>query len=242
MADLKKIKGLFWREPGKTSEPESVAPIAVPTMPAVTPLPPLQQEPLDEEFFGAIDQEMRQSMPADFAEFFSQMLVINEKFSNLDQKTRYQLAFHAAQTALKTRNEDLTYNEVLKAMDNLSQILQREKNEFQTQNEQGYQANLQTIQSKVNEIAQGIKAREERLQALQKEMDHYVAVKNQEKAKLEQERSDLISQRVVTESEINNLEKKKTDREARFNSALAVHRDRIEKLRTELASYLQELK
>jgi septal ring factor EnvC (AmiA/AmiB activator) len=51
----------------------------------------------------------------------------------------------------------------------------------------------------------------------------------------------LISQRVVAEGEINQLQQKKTERETQFNSALEAHRQRLEELKSELEDHLKNI-
>jgi len=246
MADLKKIKkatfGLFWRGGESKSDdlsPEPVInldPLTMPAAPMETPAA------VDPEFFEAIQQEISKSMPIEFAEFYNQMSVINEKFSNLDEATRYQLAFHAAQTALKTRNQSLTSASLIKSISSMVKALEMEKREFESQNQQGYQANLGNVQKKADEMSRGIKEREDRLQALQKEVDAFLAAKSAEKKRLEDERAQLISQRVIAEGEINQLQQKKTERETKFNTALDAHRQRLEKLKADLENQLKNIK
>ncbi len=242
MADLKKLKGLFWKE--KEPQPEDLAPepvfnpdpISIPSAPRAT------QAEVDSEFFGAIEKELDKSVPIEFAEFYNQMSVINEKFSNLDEATRYQLAFHAAQTALKTRNQNLTPASLIKSITGMVKVLDTEKREFQAQNDQGYQTNLANVQKKSQEMSQGIKDRENRLQMLQKEIDAFIAAKTAEKQRLEDERAQLISQRVVSEGEINQLQQKKTERENQFNAALEAHRQRLDELKSDLETHLKNIK
>lgn len=242
MADFKKLKGLFWRDGEPESQdlsPEPVVsrdPLNVPSVPLEAPAE------VDSEFFGAIEKELARSMPIEFAEFYNQMSVINEKFSNLDEATRYQLAFHAAQTALKTRKQNMTPASLTRSIASLGKILDREKQEFQAQNEQGYQSNRAGVQKKAEEMSQGIKDRENRLQALQKEIDAFLAAKTAEKKKLEDERAQLISQRVIAEGEMNQLEQKKTERETQFNAALEAHRQRLDELKSELEDHLKNIK
>jgi chromosome segregation ATPase len=242
MAKLKKIKGLFWRD--GESQPQELAP-----EPAVNPetltshSAPILQAPtdVDSEFFSAIEKELSKSMPIEFAEFFNQMSVINEKFSNLDEGTRCQLAFHAARTALKTRNQSLTPASLVKSITSMVKVLDTEKREFQMQNDQGYQANLAQVQSNVQEMSKGITDRENRLQALQKEIDSFLAAKSAEKKKLEDERAQLISKRVIAEGGINQLQQKKTERETKFNQALEAHRQRLEELKSDLEEHLKNI-
>jgi len=170
------------------------------------------------------------------------MSVINEKFPNLDEPTRYQLAFHAAQTALKARGATLTFAGLQKTLDRLGQVLDVEGRDFKMQNEQGYQDNLGSVHKKSQEIGEGIKARESRLQAIEKELESFLAARNAEKKKLEEERNQLISQRVVVESEINQLEQKKRERESRFNAALEAHQQRLNKLKQDLQTNLRNVK
>ncbi len=242
MVDLKKFKGLFWRdgEPlPQNLSPESVVPLEPLNIPNV---PLSTSAEVDSEFFDAIEKELAKSMPIEFVEFYNQMSVINEKFSNLDGATRYQLAFHAAQTALKTRKQNLTPASLLKAIGEVVKVLDREKQEFRAQNEQGYQSNLAGVQKKAQEMSLGIKDRENRLQALQKELDAFLAAKSAEKKKLEDERTQLISQRVIAEGEINQLGQKKAERETKFNAALEAHRQRLDELKSELAEHLKNIK
>ncbi|MDZ7340496.1 MAG: hypothetical protein ONB27_03995, partial [candidate division KSB1 bacterium] len=118
MATLKKLKGLFWRDAEPSAEPDlaptptiNLEPLPIPS--TTSPPPP----EVDSQFFAAIETELAKAMPGEFAEFYNQMSVINEKFPNLDKATRYQLAFHAAQTALKTRNQQLTPATLVKSVD-----------------------------------------------------------------------------------------------------------------------------
>jgi hypothetical protein len=242
MADLKKLKGLFWKE--KEPQPQDLSPEPAATFePMSIPSAPLETPAeVDSEFFGAIEKELDKSMPIEFAEFYNQMSVINEKFSNLDEATRYQLAFHAAQTALKTRNQSLTPASLIKSIAGMVKVLDTEKQEFQAQNDQGYQSNLAGVQKKAQGMSQGIKDRENRLQALQKEIDAFLAAKSAEKKKLEDERAQLISQRVIAEGEMNQLGQKKTERETKFNTALEAHRQRLEGLKSELEDHLKNIK
>jgi len=241
MADLKKLKGLFWKE--KEPQPQDLSPepvfnpdpISIPSAPLETPAE------VDSEFFGAIEKELDKSVPIEFAEFYNQMSVINEKFSNLDEATRYQLAFHAAQTALKTRNQNLTPASLIKSIAGMVKVLDTEKREFQAQNDQGYQSNLAGVQKKSQEMSQGIKDRENRLQSLQKEIDAFLAAKTAEKKRLEDERAQLISQRVIAEGEMNQLGQKKTERETKFSTALEAHRQRLEELKSELEDHLKNI-
>ncbi len=208
----------------------------------VTPIAPTNTPAeVNPEFFKSIELELAKGMPIEFTEFYNQMSVINEKFSNLDEATRYQLAFHAAQTALKTRNQHLTPASLSNAIHQLVKVLETEKREFQAQNEQGFQTNLGNVQKKVQEMSQNIKDREQRLQALQKEIDTFLATKSAEKRRLEDERTQLISQRVVAEGEMNQLQQKKTERETQFNQALAAHQQRLEELKMELADHLKNI-
>lgn len=243
MATLKKIKGLFWKE--KESQPEDLSPMPDSNLPPLT-IPSSGSLPtptaVDSEFFGAIEKELSRAMPVEFAEFYNQMSVINEKFSNLDEATRYQLAFHAAQTALKTRHQSLTPVSLINSVASMVKVLDTEQREFQAQNEQGYQTNLASIEQKAQQMSQGIKDRENRLQALQKEIDAFLAAKSAEKKKLEDERAQLISQRVIAEGEINQLQQKKSTRETQFNAALAAHRQRLEALKAELENHLKNIK
>ena len=246
MAGLKKIKdsaiGLFWRktepEPQDLSSepPINIQPLNVSATPIET------ATGVDQEFFGAIQQELTKAMPIEFAEFYNQMSVINDKFSNLDEGTRYQLAFHAAQTALKMRNRSLTSANLIKSINSLEKALETEQHEFQLQNDQGYQTNLENVKKKSDEMSQGIKEREDRLKSLQQEMDAFLAAKSSEKKKLEDERAQLISQRVLAESEINQLQQKKTERETKFNNALETHRQRLEEIKSDLENHLKNIK
>jgi hypothetical protein len=241
MADLKKIKNLFWRDEGlqpQTLSPEPAANFEPLTNPITASAAPAEVNP---EFFNSIERELAKGMPIEFTEFYNQLSVINEKFSNLDEATRYQLAFHAAQTALKTRNQNLTPGSLIKAITGMVEVLETEKREFQTQNEQGFQTNLGTVQKKAQEMSQGIKDREQRLQLLQKEIDTFLATKSAEKRRLEDERSQLISQRVVAEGEMNQFQQKKVARETQFNQALEAHHQRLEVLKTELENHLKNI-
>jgi chromosome segregation ATPase len=242
MAALKKIKGMFWRDAESKSpdiSPEPAVTLEPLNISTASPEPPAGVDP---EFFGSIEKELAKAMPIEFAEFYNQVSVINEKFSNLDEATRYQLAFHAAQTALKTRKKNLTPASLIKSIAGMGKVLDSEKREFQSQNEQGYQSNLATVQKKAQEMSQGIKDRESRLEALQKEIDAFLAAKSAEKKRFEDERAQLISQRVVAEGEIKQLQQKKTERETQFNSALEAHRQRLEELKSELEDHLKNIK
>lgn len=241
MANLKKIKGIFWKEGESKPQDRSPDPgvnLKPLNIPSVTLTPPAE---VDSEFFSALEKELSKSMPIEFAEFYNQMSVINEKFSNLDEATRYQLAFHAAQTALKTRNLNMTPVSLTKSIASLVKILDQEQQEFQAQNDQGYQSNLTNVQKKAQDMSQGIKDRESRLQALQKEIDTFLAAKSAEKKKLEDERAQLISQRVVAEGEMNQLGQKKTERQTKFNTALEAHRQRLDELKAELEDHLKNI-
>lgn len=247
MAGLNKLKkaavGLFWRDSAANQpsiEPVTTAPF--PISPVLAAAPPSANAEVDQEFYRSIDQEVSRSTPAEFAEFYNQLLVINEKFSHLDDSTRYQLAFNAAQTALKARNQNLTYLGLVQAVSNLTTTLENEKREFYAQNDQGYQINLAAIRKKVAEIAGGVRNCESRLEALQKEIDAFLAAKNQEKKKLEDERNRLISERVVTEGEMTKLESTKSERESRFAAAMEAHRQRIENLKLALDNNLKSMK
>ncbi len=242
MANLKKIKGLFWKD--SEPQPKDLSPVPeVKLEPINVPSTPSFQIPadVDSEFFSAIEQELAKSRPAEFAEFYNQMSVINEKFANLDEATRYQLAFHAAKTALKTRGQSLTPAILIKSVTSMVNVLDTEKREFQIQNDQGYQSNLANVQKKAQEMSQGIKDRETRLQTLQKEIDAFLAAKSAEKKKLEDERAQLISQRVIAEGEINQLQQKKSARETQFNTALEAHRQKLEELKSELEDHLKNI-
>ncbi len=243
MANLKKLKELFWKE--GEQQPQDLSPTPTDnlepfTIPSASPLP--TPSDVDSEFFRAIEKELAKSMPAEFAEFYNQMSVINEKFANLYEATRFQLAFHAAQTALKTRNQSLTPTSLIKSVASMVKVLDMEKQEFQIQNDQGYQSNLAGVQKKSQEMSQGIKDRESRLQTLQKEIDAFLAAKSAEKKKLEDERAQLISQRVIAEGEINQLQQKKSARDIQFNAALEAHRQRLETLKSELEDHLKNIK
>lgn len=241
MADLKKLKGLFWKDEEPDTQDLSPEP-AVTLEPLSSPSVPLEAPAeVDSEFFGAIEKELAKSMPVEFSEFYNQMSVINEKFSNLDEATRYQLSFHAAKTALITRKQNMTPASLTKSISNLVKVLDREKQEFQAQNDQGYQSNLAGVQKKAQEMSQGIKDRENRLQALQKEIDAFLAAKSAEKKKLEDDRAQLISQRVIAEGEMNQLGQKKTERETKFNDALEAHRQRLDALKSELEEHLKNI-
>lgn len=250
MADLKKIKkaaiGLFWQE--DETKPQDITP-----QPAIN-LEPLTTEPIpfvnttsapaavDQEFYSAIEKELAKATPPEFSEFYNQMSVINEKFSNLDKSTRYQLAFHAAQTALKARNQNLSSGSLSKSISKMIESLDMEKREFHVQNEQGFQTNLSKVRNKAEEISQNVQARENRLQALQQEIDAFLKAKNDEKKRLDEERAQLISQRVIAEGEMNQLQQKKAQRETNFDNALEAHRQRLEQLKTELDEHLKSIK
>lgn len=245
MADIKKVKdkavGLFWRKPAAQESIEPVTYGPLPITPAQVTPPPISGDapPMDAEFYRSIEQELNRATPAEFAEFYNQLATINEKFAHLDEYTRYQLAFNAAQTALKARNQPLTVAQLLSAVSGLNAALDSEKRAFTAENEQGYQSNVTTVRNKVSEIAGAVTSCEARLEALQKEIEAFLAAKNQEKAKLEQERMRLISERVVVESELTKLESKKGERAARFSAALEAHRKRIENLKQALQNHLK---
>lgn len=262
MADLKKIGkkaiSVFWRD--KEAPPEelgqnlgpnigpnlgpNLGPATAPYAPPVTTAPsaPASSTSGDNPFYKALEQELLKQMPTAFAEFNSQVAEISEKFPALDQATRDQLAFHAAQTALKARQQDLTVNHVLQALDTVIKSLSKEEAEFQTQNEEGFRQKLAGVRQKINELKQGITARENRLVELQKELDAFIAARNEEKKRLEHEKSQLLSDQLVTENEINQIEQKKREREADFHSALQSHVQNFNALRERLASNLQKLK
>ncbi|HOX86612.1 MAG TPA: hypothetical protein PKW76_10990 [bacterium] len=243
MAKIKKIKDLFWRH--EETRPEDLAPASVGdldplTFPVTPPLP--TPADVDSEFYRAIEKELAKTTPAEFAEFHNQMSVINEKFTNLDETTRFQLAFHAAQTALKARSHSLTPAALVKSITEIEKTLESEKREFNAQNDHGYQANQAAVQQKVQQMSQGIKDREARLQTLQKEIDSFLSAKSAEKKKLEDERAQLISQRVVAEGEINQLQQKKNERETQFHAALEAHRRRLVELKAKLSEHLANIK
>jgi len=242
MPDLKKIKKIFWREPEPS--PAALSPeLASPIEPISIPKEPTKiTAASDSEFYRAIEKSIANTMPSEFAEFYNQMTVINEKFPNLDKATRYQLAFHAAQTALKTRNQQLTPGSLVRSIDSMARALDAEKQEFDTANEQSYRENYQQVEQKVQQMSQGIKDREHRLELLQKEIDAFLAAKNAEKKKLEDERMQLISQRVIAEGEMNQLKQKKAERETQFHAALEAHRQRLQELRIELEEHLKTIK
>jgi len=241
MAVLKKLKGLVWRD-GLPEDNDQIPEPVIDLEPIKVPVTqPNTTAEVDTQFYSAIEKVITQSMPLEFAEFYNQMSVINEKFPNLDEATRYQLAFHAAQTALKLRKQNLTPASLIKSIAHTEQALDKEKREFHEQNELGYQSNLSNVQKRAQEMSQGVKDRESRLQAVQKEIDAFLAAKTAEKKRLEDERAQLISQRVVAEGEINQLQQKKTERETQFSAAMQVHRDRLAKLKSELEGYLKNI-
>ncbi|MBN1154583.1 hypothetical protein JXB12_06625 [candidate division KSB1 bacterium] len=241
MPVLKKLKGLVWRDgvpeqqESATEAIEDLKPLQVPTVSLEAPAE------IDSQFFSEIEGVLNNSMPIEFAEFYNQMSVINDKFPNLDEATRYQLAFHASQTALKLRKQNLTPTSLIKSIIHMEKTLDAEKREFQQQNDLGYQSNLTQVQKRAQEMSQGIKDRENRLQSLQKEIDNFLAAKTAEKKRVEDERAQLISQRVVAEGEINQLQQKKSERETQFNAALEAHRKRLETLKSELEGYLKNI-
>ncbi len=242
MADLKKIKKLFWREaevPSAIPSPAEVGPIE--PIPMASDAPKIAAAS-DSEFYGSIEKAIANTMPAEFAEFYNQMSVINEKFPNLDKATRYQLAFHAAQTALKGRNQQLTPASLVKSVESMARALDAEKQEFEAANEQSYRNNYRQVEQKVQQMSQGIKDRENRLQMLQQEIEAFLAAKNAEKKKLEDERMQMISQRVIAEGEMNQLKQKKAERETQFNAALEAHRQRLAELKIELEQHLKNIK
>ncbi len=248
MANLKKLKkatiGLFWKE--QEAQQQELSPQPVYTLePLTMSVAPTVSSPpaeVNHEFYSAIERELAKATPPEFNEFYSQLSVINEKFANLDETTRYQLAFHAAQTALKARNQSLTPSALIKSVSKMNDVLDAEKREFSLQNEQSFQSNVEALRKKVEDINQNVKSRESRLQALQQELESFLAAKNAEKKKLEDERAQFITQRVTSENEMQQLEKKKTDRESQFNAALEAHVQRLEKLKNELVSRLKDVK
>lgn len=245
MATLKNLKELFWKDSGEEPNFQNLAPDPninlqpISISPAPTPAIP---DGADAGFYQAIEKELTKGMPVEFTEFYNQMLVINEQFANLDDATRYQLAFTAAKTALKARNQELTPADLIKLTANLAKVLDREQQEFVADNEHSYQANLTQVQQKAAGISQGITDHENRLKALQNEIDAFLAAKSAEKKRLEDERAQLISQRVISEGEINQLKQKKTARESQFNAALEAHRLRLEELKTKLENHLKNIK
>jgi hypothetical protein len=245
MANLKNLKGLFWKDGEAESNYQNLAPepnINLQPISISTSASSVSPAGGDSEFYQALEKELTQAMPAEFTEFYNQMLVINEKFANLDDATRYQLAFTAAKTALKTRNQELAPADLIRLTANMTKVLDKEKQEFVTQNEQSYQVNLTNVQQKATEISQGIKDHENRLKALQNEIDAFLAAKSAEKKRLEDERAQLISQRVISEGEINQLQQKKIAREAQFSGALEAHRLRLEELKSKLENHLKNIK
>ncbi len=250
MPDFKKIKkaaiGVFWRESESPAEnrPEDLGPNPVSASPAsLPPLDPLAVPVVnDNTFYPAIEKELLAAMPPEFAEFYNQMAVINDKFSHLDQATRDKLAFHAAQTALKVRQLNLSPAVIQQAMQLLSKKLESEKQEFLLQNNKGFQQRQAGIHNKIQELKQGIKARESRLQSIQQELDAYVKAKNEEMKKLESEKARLLSDQLVTENEFNQIEQKKQEREQQFSGALKSHEARLAELKNRLQSNLSDLK
>jgi chromosome segregation ATPase len=242
LASIKKATvGLFWRE--TKSEASDLAP--QPTLPALSTVELASLETqtpgaVDSEFFAALESELSKARSSEFTEFYNQMTVINEKFANLDEPTRYQLAFHAAQTALKARGQSLSYPVLIKAIERLGQVLETEKKEFAGQNETGYQENLSQIRSKVEKLAQEIKARETRLQSIQQEIDAFLAAKGEERKRIEAEKAQLATQRAASEEEMSQIAVKKAERDTRFNSALTAHQDKIAQLRDELEQHLKK--
>ncbi len=247
MPDFKKIKkaaiGMFWNEP--EPQPLDLGPNPIPDATApLSPLEPIASAPptSDNTFYPAIEKELLAAMPPEFSEFFSQMAVINEKFANLDQPTRDKLAFHAAQTALKVRQLNLTPAVIQQAMQILMKKLESEKQEFLQQNDQGFQKRQVSIRNKIQELKQGIKMRENRLQTIQQELDAYIKAKNEEMKKLEAEKAKLLSDQLVTENDISQIEQKKRDREQEFASALKSHEERLVELKNRLENNLADLK
>jgi DNA repair exonuclease SbcCD ATPase subunit len=242
MATLKKLKGIFWKDAQSQSDSDakvpsvSLEPLKMPSESIETPAE------VDSEFYGAIEKEIAKSVPIEFAEYYNQMSVINDKFSHLDEATRYQLAFHAAKTALKNRKKNLTPDSLGRSIDQLKKVLESERQQFETQNEQGYRSNLSGIQKKAQEMSRGVEEREKRIKALQQEIDAFLKAKNDEKRRLEDERAQLISQRVVAEGEINQLDQKKKEREIKFNTALEAHHQRLDALKAELEDHLKDIK
>ncbi len=256
MADLKnlgkKAISVFWRE--KESPAQDLGPSPAPDLGPIlssplsssTPIPPLSvpsgTAPADTPFYKEIEQEMGKSMPPAFAEFNLQLADLTDKFPALDQMTRDQLAFHAAQTALKARQQDLGVNHVLQALDSVIKALNQEEAQFSTQNEEGFKQKLAAVRQKISDLKQGIAIRENRLAEIQKELDAFIAARNEEKKRLETEKSQLLSDQLVTENEINQIEQKKREREANFSTALQLHQQNFAALRERLAANLQKLK
>ncbi|HNW61221.1 MAG TPA: hypothetical protein PKI62_16225 [bacterium] len=184
---------------------------------------------------------MGKKMPSAFAEFNLQLADLTDKFPALDQATRDQLAFHAAQTALKARQQDLNVAHVLQALDAVIKTLRQEEAEFTTQNEEGFKQKLAGVRQKITDLKQGISSRENRLVEIQNELDAFIAARTEEKKRLENEKSQLLSDQLVTENEISQIEQKKREREASFHNALERHQQNFTALRERLATNLQKL-
>jgi hypothetical protein len=250
MADLKGIGknaiAVFWRE--KEEQVQDLGPNLAPSpspataAPAYSPI--LESGPVtsDNPFYKDIEKELLKNMPPAFGELNVQMAEINEKFSSLDQATRDQLAFHAAHAALKARQQNLTVADVLQALDGGVKSLSQEEAQFNNQNEQGFKDKLAAVRQKISQLKQGISMRENRLVEVQKELDAFIAARNEEKKKLEAEKAQLLSDQLVTENEINQIEQKKREREANFRSAMQTHMQNYSALRERLAANLQKLK
>ncbi|HOT95715.1 MAG TPA: hypothetical protein PLG50_10955 [bacterium] len=255
MADLKKLGkkaiSVFWRE--KEAAAQDLGPSPAPNLGPIlsspvspTPIPPLSMPsataPADTPFYKEIEQELAKNMPPAFAEFNLQLADLTEKFPALDQMTRDQLAFHAAQTALKARQQHLSVDHVLQALDTAIKALNQEEAQFSTQNEEGFKQKLAEVRQKINGLKQGIALRENRLVEIQKELDAFIAARNEEKKRLEAEKAQLLSDQLVTENEINQIEQKKREREANFHTALQLHQQNFAALRDRLAANLQKIK
>jgi hypothetical protein len=254
MADIKKLGkkaiSVFWREKEQPAQElgPNLGPDLGPASPPVAPpvsIPPLSGESPrtgENPFFQELEKELGKNMPPAFAEFSVQLADLSEKFPALDQTTRDQLAFHAAQTALKARQQELTVGHVLQALDAVIKSLNQEATEFTSQNEQGFKEKLASIRLKIGELKQGIAARENRLVEVQKELDAFIAARTEEKKRLESEKAQLLSDQLLTENEINQIEQKKREREATFQSALQLHQQNFNALRERLSANLQKLK
>lgn len=253
MADLKKLGkkaiSIFWRE-GETAQdlgpnlapPAAAAPDPLPSAPVYTPPPAAVPAAGENPFYQELEKEIGKNMPPAIAEFISQLAVINTKFANLDEATRDQLAFQMAQTAMKARNQELTVGHVLQGAETLVRSLGTEEKEFTQQNDQGFRDKLAAVRRKIEELKQGISTREQRLVDLQKELDAFIAARNDEKKRLESEKAKLLSDQLVTENEITQIEGKKRDREASFHQALEAHVKNLDALRARLAANLEKLK
>jgi hypothetical protein len=253
MADLKSIGkkaiSIFWSEGespaqdlGPNLSPQPAPEAAAAAAPIYVPPPRSETAASDNPFYKELEKEIGKNMPPAIAEFVSQLAVINEKFANLDEATRDQLAFQMAQTAMKARSQELTVAQVIQGAAAVVDSLGMEESEFSRQNEQGFQQKVAEVRRKIDELKQGISAREKRLVEVQKELDAFIAARTEEKKKLESEKAKLLSDQLVTENEISHIEQKKRERETTFHGAMEAHRQIFDALRARLAANLQKLK